>query len=180
LAKPRGRPPRTGKQEEIDAPLVQEAVDAWRDGKFRSPRAAAVEFSGRLPGGVEANLGRLYKKILARKDERGAETSDDDSEDGIIQLAVELAGESPEIKVKRLTRIFRILVENSRVVEEVIVNLRRDGITLPADLLKYLMKINLYIIMNEREMAGYEKKIRDRKPKKTKVVVVSGCAKQTD
>lgn len=148
---------------------MQEAIAFLHEGKFRSPRAAAREYSGRLPGGIDANFDRIYKKILARKDEPDAESEEDDSvEDGLIRLAIELVGEAPEVKVQRLTRLFRIIIENARVVDDVIGNLRQEGIVLPDDLLKQLMKIHLYIVLNEKEMPEYDDKVKKRKKRTLK------------
>jgi hypothetical protein len=147
LVAKRGRPPRSGKQEEIDAPVVREAIVDLHEGKFRSARAAAIAVSSQMPGGVDENFDRIYKKILARKDEPGTESDDGEAiQDGMIQLAIELAGESPEVKVKRLTRLFRIMIENARVVNDVIRNLEREGLPLPSYLEPHLMEIHRYII----------------------------------
>jgi hypothetical protein len=158
LAK-RGRPKGTGKREDDD--VLREAFKAYRDGKYRTERAAATEYAKRLPGeDEEVNRDRLYRKMRERRPELEAELeAERERQDGQVEtmeeqaelLASELAGWSTAYKQEYLSRLFSILIENQEAHSRVLDRLREEGTDPPPEFMAHLDNIMAKIVKKERE-----------------------------
>lgn len=139
--------------------MILEAYKAFRDGEFKSIRAAAFEYGKKLPGDPEGNGGRLYRKLRERRDELAARFSLEDGQTDSMGkqadlLASEVAGMPWGGKVELLFQRLRITIENAEVARRVIEKLQDEGLDPPEE---FLVHINSIVTkVTEKELANFE------------------------